>query len=247
MPWKTAGTVLIVFTLAVVFANQNDAEDTPAETGNTATIDATLAPAGIGDHKAESLQEAERMKESLNTMKAQVATRLREFQGLPAGFSDIVVSANEGEPDQSISLSFPQMSRKHLPPRISLEEEEWMLLASELHAENCVELLLNRILDSPQELHVSMKPWRQGPPAFYFLCKIGKPACRAALNRIPLESDVKIRRRLTLLLQNCLGNTLTKVCLQQRKEACDTAEKQQRVQVALEQCEEIPLPRGVAE
>lgn len=138
MVLKAACTLLVVFTLAVVLTNQNDAEDSPIEVGGPATNRAT------SETKSDPQDEVQRLRRSFDDIKAHVAIRLRECQGLPMGFSDTVVSAEERESDQSYRLTpLPQMNRKRLPLRVSREEEEWMRLAGELHAENCVELLLN--------------------------------------------------------------------------------------------------------
>lgn len=233
--------ILIVSMLIIVLTGLNRAEDRSNEVEGHSTVDATLAPVDIGDRKADSLREARRLMSAFNDIKTQVNRRLREFQGLTDSYPDIVISVNEGG-KESISQSPPRMSRKHLPPRVSREEEEWMLLAGELHAENCIELLLNRISNSCENLHLSLKPYGQGPPAFYVLCKMGLPACDAALRRIPLEPDGSIRMMLTRLLQRRLGNAKAKFSLLTLNEACDTEEERVRVRDAIEHCEAIQLP-----
>jgi hypothetical protein len=237
---KIAGSILVVVMLAIVLANQNDAGDRPAEAGGGTSKDAAALVAGEPEPKSDPLDEVLRLRESLDGMKRRVASELRRSQGLFVVGTDIVIG---GKP---IGGMAPGGQTFRFPPQMSREEEEWIVLAGELRDEGCVELLLNRIAD-PGPVHLlSMTLHRQGCPAYYFLCKIGLPACQPALNRIPLEPDDRIRDYLTRLLQRCLGNSEARSRLVALKEKCETDETRERVQKAIEQCDAKPLPHQTA-
>lgn len=226
---KIAGTMLIASMLAFVLANQNDAGVGTTEAGDLASKDAAVLAADSGEPepKSDPLDEVLRLREALDNMKTHVALHLRSSQGLTG--SDIVLGGKETG-DQTF----------HFPSPMSREEEEWIVLAGELRAEECVELLLNRISD-PGHVHLLGRTPYQGFPAYYYLCKIGLPACQPALNRVPLESDVRIRELLTGVLQRCLGNSEARSRLVALKENCTTEEMRERVQKAIERCDSEPI------
>ncbi len=236
MRLKIAGTMLVVATLAFVLSNQNNAGDRPAEAGDRTSQDAAVlvADSGEPEGKSDPLDEVLRLRESLDGMKRRVASELRRSQGLFVVGTDIVIG---GKP---IGGMAPGGQTFRFPPQMSREEEEWIVLAGELRAENCVELLLNRISDHGH-LHIVRRPVYQGYPAYYHLCKIGLPACQPALNRILLESDDMSIHLLTGVLQRCLGNSEARSRLVALKDKCETDEMRERVQKAIERCEAEPV------
>ena len=255
---KVAGAVLVVAMLAVVVSKTNEAGEGQAETGDRDSKGAARSAADSGEAQPnpDSVDEIRRLIAGVRDMKQLVAGQLQSLQGLIVARSVIVLGGKE----TGDGLTW------YFPGRMSREEEEWIVLAGELRAENCVEFLLNRISDRS---HVNIPNLRrrpyQGCPAFDSLCQIGLPACPSALHRIPLESNGLIRAYLTGVLQRCRGNTEAKsrliafkeICTPQemRKRVqvqvankeefwgkCTTQEMQKRVQEAIEQCEAAPFP-----
>lgn len=234
MRLKIAGTILVLSMLAVVLANQNAAGDKPSGSGEIASQDAALSASVSEEPISDPFDEIQRLRENLEKMKQHVETQLRKLQGLDSYHSNIAISGAENDGTRR------RMSRDHLP-RMSLEEEEWIVLAGQLNDVRFVDLLLNRIADSNVHL-LDLTSHHQCPPAFYFLCNMGLTACQPALSRIPLESDDRIRDYLTQLLQRCLGNTEARSRLVALKDKCEAEEMRERVQTAIEQCDSKPLP-----
>ncbi|HQX50692.1 MAG TPA: hypothetical protein PLR25_12340 [Planctomycetaceae bacterium] len=184
---------------------------------------------------ADEVAEAREIAHSAGRMKDTVAHRLRLYQGIQ-GPSDIVLSGER--PGDGSKLTYAD--------RMTKEEEAWIVAAGKLRADNCVNLMLNRISDGGNALMRSRAiDYPEGRPAFFWLREIGSPAFIPALHRIPQESDGLTRVYLVGLLQAIKGNAETRAVIVELEKNCADEEQRTRVAEAIQQCDDAPEARAL--
>lgn len=194
--------------------------------------------------RSKELQaEARRIRAEVRDIKQLISSRLAVIQGSVWGVPKVVLG-NSPPAGDGLTGPIPGVS---YPEKMSLGEEEWIVLAGQLRDTNSVEYLLNRI-SSLGNVHMLSRVVARYPdrrPAFYWLCQIGLPACQPALRRIPLESDGLIRAYLVGLLQTVAGDNQARSWLVALKKTCGNDEQLERVTAAIEQCDDGPCPRSI--
>ena len=159
-------------------------------------------PDGQAAHsKREELDQIGQYRKDYKRLVGQVAGELRKIQGIPDGYDHSSDVRLTGASVSGLLREFDS------PERISVVEEDLILLAGEIRAAEFSNLLLNRIACVKANVPINARAMLPSNPALAALCQIGEPSCREALKRIPLESDQRRRKNMVRLMQMHLGDT----------------------------------------
>jgi hypothetical protein len=130
---------------------------------------------------------------------------------------------------------------------LSLDEEALIQVAGDIHAEDCANLLLNRITFRQPAglLSARRREYRQNCPAFDSLVRLGERSCQEGIKRIALEPDSLTRVFIVGLLQTCMGDSETRSRL--GVIAAETLDKDQctRLAAAIAQVDDGPVPKNL--
>lgn len=191
------------------------------------------------DEKAteqRELKQIQALRQEYQNLSGQVASRLRRFQGIAGLLS---FHGERQSLDTRLTGKGPRISgltdEFETPKRISYAEEVWIRLAGDIRAEECANLLLNRIADDREKVPVNARSMVPSDFTLAALCQIGPPACREALKRIPLESDKRRREKMVRLLQVVLGNSRARSGLMRLQETVGDDVQIERIAFAISQ------------